>query len=116
MGSRLTAWLAEGHKEQVCAGSSSGLHHDYHDNLYCLLRGRKRFRLYPPAMARRLYPRGTIHRIHPNGRIVYEGQVGDNGLQSFGPSNVGLSGIMQFTTKLPDCVRGMPSFAAFCQP
>jgi hypothetical protein len=24
---------------------SSGLHHDYHDNLYVLLRGRKRFRL-----------------------------------------------------------------------
>ena len=26
------------------ASSSSGLHHDYHDNLYLLLRGRKRFR------------------------------------------------------------------------
>lgn len=26
-------------------GSSSGLHHDFHDNLYSLLRGRKRFRL-----------------------------------------------------------------------
>lgn len=25
-------------------GSSSGLHHDFHDNLYLLLRGRKRFR------------------------------------------------------------------------
>ena len=25
-------------------GSSSGLHHDFHDNLYILLRGRKKFR------------------------------------------------------------------------
>lgn len=35
------------------AGTSSGLHHDYHDNLYILLRGRKRFRLYSPADAER---------------------------------------------------------------
>lgn len=57
-------------------GSSSGLHHDYHDNLYCLLRGRKRFRIFPPAMTQQLYTHGSIHTIHPNGRIVYEGQVG----------------------------------------
>lgn len=34
-------------------GTSSGLHHDYHDNLYVLLRGRKAFRLYSPADAQR---------------------------------------------------------------
>ena len=30
------------------AGSSSGLHHDFHDNLYILLRGTKEFRLFSP--------------------------------------------------------------------
>ena len=54
--------------------SSSGLHHDYHDNLYVVLRGRKRFRLYSPADAGRLYTRGTLARVHPNGRINYEGE------------------------------------------
>ena len=34
-------------------GSSSGLHHDFHDNLYILLRGQKRFRLFSPADAHR---------------------------------------------------------------
>ena len=59
------------------AGASSGLHHDYHDNLYILLRGRKRFRLFPPDHAHRLYTHGAIACIHPNGRIVYKGQVSE---------------------------------------
>jgi len=54
------------------AGSSSGLHHDYHDNLYCLLKGRKRFRIFPPDMADQLHTHGEIYKIHPNGRIVYK--------------------------------------------
>jgi hypothetical protein len=53
-------------------GSSSGLHHDFHDNLYILLRGRKRFRLYSPSCARFMYTRGTIDRVHPNGLINYK--------------------------------------------
>ncbi len=57
-------------------GTSSGLHHDYHDNFYVLLRGRKRFRLYPPSLAKRMYTHGKISRIFPNGRIVYKGQQG----------------------------------------
>ena len=32
-------------------GSSSGLHHDFHDNVYVLIRGRKRFLLFPPGSA-----------------------------------------------------------------
>ena len=62
-------------RPEPCVGSSSRLHHDYHDNLYILLRGRKRFRLFPPSMARRMYTHGQIRTVHPNGRIVYEGQV-----------------------------------------
>lgn len=55
-------------------GSSSGLHHDYHDNLYILLRGKKRFRLYSPADTHCMYTRGKLVRVHANGRINYEGE------------------------------------------
>ena len=51
------------------------LHHDFHDNLYVLLRGCKRFRLWPPELAPRMHTAGQILRIHSNGRIVYKGQV-----------------------------------------
>ncbi|EJF58902.1 Clavaminate synthase-like protein [Dichomitus squalens LYAD-421 SS1] len=52
-------------------GSSSGLHHDFHDNLYCLLQGSKRFVLFPPAEVKHLYPYGTLDTLHPNGLISY---------------------------------------------
>lgn len=58
-----------------CPGSSSGLHHDFHDNLYVLLRGRKHFELYSPHLARQMYTAGIISKVHANGRIVYEGQA-----------------------------------------
>ena len=57
-------------------GSSSGLHHDFHDNLYVLLSGQKTFRLFSPADAEKMYTVGTIARVHPNGRICY--QTGDD--------------------------------------
>ncbi|KAG8976367.1 hypothetical protein FRB93_013275 [Tulasnella sp. JGI-2019a] len=53
-------------------GSSSGLHHDFHDNLYCLLQGRKRFVLYPPSSSEHLYPNGKIDTVHSNGLISYQ--------------------------------------------
>lgn len=61
-------------------GASSGLHHDFHDNLYILLKGRKRFVLFPPEMAKHSKPFGELGRIHDNGLIVYKpGQeVADN--------------------------------------
>ncbi|EST06887.1 JmjC [Kalmanozyma brasiliensis GHG001] len=52
-------------------GKSSGLHHDFHDNLYVLLSGYKRFLLFPPSAHRYLHPRGFIDRVHHNGLIVY---------------------------------------------
>ncbi|KAJ0411738.1 hypothetical protein ATCC90586_006697 [Pythium insidiosum] len=55
-------------------GSSTGLHHDYHDNLYILLRGRKRFRLYSPADTENMYTRGELVKVHTNGRINYAGE------------------------------------------
>ncbi len=42
---------------------------------YVLLRGRKRFRLYPPQLASKMYTVGKVERVHPNGRIVFKGQV-----------------------------------------
>lgn len=62
-------------------GTSSGLHHDFHDNIYALCRGRKRFRLWPPRFTERLYPTGKPVKMWPNGRIVYKGQgsVGADG-------------------------------------
>ena len=59
----------------TAAGSSSGLHPDFHDNLYILLRGRKRFRLWSPDQAPQLYTHGHLERVHPKGCIVYLGQV-----------------------------------------
>eukprot|EP00903_Cladosiphon_okamuranus_P005482 g5466.t2 len=55
-------------------GSSSGLHHDFHDNLYVLLRGKKTFRLFSPADAHRMYLEGELVKVHPNGRINYRGK------------------------------------------
>ncbi|PWN27950.1 Clavaminate synthase-like protein [Jaminaea rosea] len=52
-------------------GKSSGLHHDFHDNLYALIRGRKRFVLFPPTAFKFLHPRGTVERVHHNGLIEY---------------------------------------------
>jgi hypothetical protein len=56
------------------ASSSSGLHHDYHDNLYIVLRGRKRFRLFSPMDTQHLYTRGSLLQVHTNGRINYVGE------------------------------------------
>ena len=56
-------------------GSNSGLHHDFHDNLYILLRGKKKFRLFSPNETINLYPSGNIEKIHSNGRINYTGQL-----------------------------------------
>jgi len=55
-----------------CSSSSSGLHHDFHDNLYLLIRGTKRFRLFPPSAANLLRVSGRLKKIHKNGLIVYE--------------------------------------------
>ncbi|TFY54222.1 hypothetical protein EVJ58_g8987 [Rhodofomes roseus] len=61
-------------------GSSSGLHHDFHDNLYCLLKGRKRFVLFPPHEHEHLYPHGNVHTLHKNGVIAYDKMLRADGL------------------------------------
>lgn len=52
-------------------GATSTAHHDYSDNLYALIQGRKSFTMYPPSESFNLYPRGTIRNIEPGGRVVY---------------------------------------------
>ncbi|CAJ1395740.1 unnamed protein product [Effrenium voratum] len=53
-------------------GSSSGLHHDFHDNIYVLLRGRKEFRLFSPRCLDILSPVGVQKaKLHDNGLISY---------------------------------------------
>ena len=54
-------------------GASSGLHHDYHDNLYIVVKRRKRGRLYSPMDIEHVYTRGQLLKVHPNGRINYKG-------------------------------------------
>ena len=76
----VNVWLGFGSKKRHRAtlardahGTSSGLHHDFHDNMYVLLRGRKRFRLYSPADAASMCTAGAISRVHSNGLINYAG-------------------------------------------
>ncbi|WFD34146.1 hypothetical protein MCUN1_000982 [Malassezia cuniculi] len=61
-------------------GRTTGLHHDFHDNLYMLLRGEKRFVLFPPSAHEYLHVRGAVQEVHENGLIVYEEGVRADGL------------------------------------
>jgi len=54
--------------------TTSGLHHDFHDNLYIILRGTKTLTLFPPTEYKNLYLVGDVLRLHDNGRINYTGQ------------------------------------------
>ncbi len=47
------------------------LHHDFNDNLYVLVEGRKDFILFPPEQAVNLYPRGELLGVEANGVIRY---------------------------------------------
>lgn len=67
-------WFGKSSKTRT----SSGLHHDFHDNLYCLIRGRKHFTLYPPDCHAAMYTNEEIARVHSNGRINYVGHPPTN--------------------------------------
>lgn len=72
-------WLGNGKQHK-----SSGLHHDFHDNLYLLLSGRKRFVLFPPSANEHLHLRGNVQKVHANGLLVYEdpGRIRADGLDA----------------------------------
>jgi mannose-6-phosphate isomerase-like protein (cupin superfamily) len=52
------------------------LHHDFNDNLYVVVEGRKRFTLFPPSQAPNLYPRGQLLQVEDNGLIRYTSMSG----------------------------------------
>ncbi|KAF1349696.1 cupin-like domain-containing protein [Delphinella strobiligena] len=64
---QMNLWLGRSRQ-----GASSGLHHDFHDNLYILLKGRKRFCLFPPESVQFFDAHGEVEKIHENGLIVYK--------------------------------------------
>jgi len=52
-------------------GSSSGLHHDFHDNFYLQIEGRKQFRLYAASDYKKMETYGSDPYLHTNGLISY---------------------------------------------
>jgi len=54
-------------------GSQSGLHHDFHDNLYAVIQGEKVFRLLPPTAVPRRKFGGEVKCVDKNGLISYSG-------------------------------------------
>jgi hypothetical protein len=64
--------------------------HDFHDNLYVLLRGRKRFVLYPPSAYPYLHLRGNVERLHSNGLISYTPSTDPAFASMSSPGNSGL--------------------------
>ncbi|KAI9168541.1 hypothetical protein H9P43_007914 [Blastocladiella emersonii ATCC 22665] len=72
---QLNLWLGSTRS----GGASSGLHHDFADNLYVLIRGRKRFTLFSPRDAGNLHLHGDVARVAKNGLIVYEEGIRDDG-------------------------------------
>ena len=60
-------------------GSSSGYHHDFHDNFYMLLAGEKQFRIASPNFTSNRPTYGCKNNpdvlVHRNGLISYEGNL-----------------------------------------
>jgi len=57
-------------------GNSTGeittpLHHDFNDNLYVVVQGRKHFTIFPPSQAENLYTRGQLLGMEANGVANY---------------------------------------------
>ncbi|EDL45611.1 hypothetical protein PVIIG_03719 [Plasmodium vivax India VII] len=68
-------WLGNNADEDL----KTFLHHDYHDNVYVLLKGRKVFRIYSPDFAPHLKTNGNVYRVHNNGLITYSPFIRSDG-------------------------------------
>lgn len=55
-------------------GVSSGLHHDYADNIYISIEGRKRFTIFCPADTLKMYTVGEVESVLHTGIINYKRQ------------------------------------------
>ena len=69
-------WMGRGTRGET----SSGLHHDFHDNLYVVTRGYKRFDLWAPKEAEKMYTSGKIVKVHRNGLICYDDETPSYGI------------------------------------
>ena len=63
----INLWM--GHRDDAI---TTPLHHDFNDNLYVVVEGRKHFTVFPPAQAENLYTRGHIAVVESNGLIRYQ--------------------------------------------
>jgi hypothetical protein len=63
---QMNLWMGYG------TNKSSGLHIDFHDNLYVLKRGKKQFTIFSPKDTQNLSLRGKVTKVHSNGLIVFE--------------------------------------------
>ncbi|ETO08784.1 hypothetical protein RFI_28604 [Reticulomyxa filosa] len=64
------------HEESKKTGTQSKLHHDFHDNIYLVIRGEKTFTLFPPHCVHQLYVNGEISQVYDNGLICYKNDWG----------------------------------------
>ena len=72
---QINLWM--GHNNDYKNGVSSSLHHDFHNNLYFVIRGIKKFVVYPPQCLFGLYTNGSIKyanttKVFDNGLITYD--------------------------------------------
>ena len=64
----MNVWIG---RADETVGATSHLHHDYHDNLYCLVQGRKTLVLYGPDDTQNVYPAGALEHLDEAGLIYY---------------------------------------------
>ena len=74
---QMNLWMGGGLKQ-----SSSGLHHDFHDNFYFLMHGEKKFTIFPPEQFPNLYLYGSVAKMHENGLITYNEKGSTNGKET----------------------------------
>lgn len=67
----MNLWMGNSPNEIV-----TPLHHDFNDNLYVVVEGRKHFTLFPPSQAANLYTRGKLLEVEQNGNIRYTSMDG----------------------------------------
>ena len=88
----MNLWMGNSKEEIV-----TPLHHDFNDNLYVVVEGRKHFTLFPPSEAPNLYTRGKLLEVEQNGNIRYA-------------SLDGMPHLSQVDLEQPDMVR-FPRYA-----
>lgn len=84
---RTLRWISVWMGNNPAGFNRSQLHNDNHDNLYVMIRGRKRFTIFKPEDGHNLYTHGKIVAIEPSGRVIYE-PIDDLHLSQFSRLNI----------------------------